>query len=85
MLIRRQHIIYHCPSCCEVFPFQNISDDDCIFENSSVEKNVDIHTLVDKCSHFNVNLFKYSDGKTFCFENDIDPDNNFYQKNCIKM
>ena len=25
-----------------------------------------------------MNLFKYSDDKTFGFENDIDPDNNFY-------
>ena len=36
-----------------------------------------IHTLADKCSHFNVNLLKYSDNKTIGFENDIDPDNNF--------
>ena len=28
--------------------------------------------------HFNVNLFKYSDDKMFGFENDVDPDNNFY-------
>ena len=51
---------------CEVFPFQNIRDDDeCIFENSSGEQIVYIDTLVDKCSHFNVNLFKYSDKKFF--------------------
>ena len=37
-----------------------------------------MHTLVYKCSHFNMNLFKYSDDKTFGFENDIDSDNNFY-------
>ena len=78
MLIRRQHIVYHSPSCCEVFPFQNISGEECIFEHYSVEQNCDIHTLVDKCSHFNVNLFKYSDDKTFGFENDIDPNNNSY-------
>ena len=40
-------------------------------------KKFDIHALVDKCAHFNVNLLKYSDDKTFGFENDIDP-NNFY-------
>ena len=39
--------------------------------------------LVDECSHFNVNLFKYSDDKMFGFENDIDT--NFYKKNSIKM
>ena len=80
MLIHRKHIVYHCHSCCEIFPFQNISDDECIFENSSVEKKVDSHALVDKYSHFNVNLFKYSDDKTFGFESDIDPDNNFCNK-----
>ena len=53
---------------------------ECIFENYSAEQNVDIHTLVDKCSHFNVNFFKYFDDKTFGFENDIDSDNNFYKK-----
>ena len=63
-----------------------IMNDECILENSSVEQNVDIHTLIDKCSHLNVNLFKYSDNKTFGFENDIDPDNKFYNnKICIKM
>ena len=41
-------------SCRQVFPFQNISDDECIFENSSVEIFFYIHTLVDT---FNVNLF----------------------------
>ena len=39
-----------------------------------------IHTLVDQCSHFIVYLFKYSDDKTFGFENDNELHNNFYKK-----
>ena len=29
-LIRRKNVFYRCPTCCEVFPYQNKSDYECI-------------------------------------------------------
>ena len=52
---------YYCLSCCTVFPFQNISDDEFTFENSSVEDNYDLYKLIDNCLQFDINSFKYSD------------------------
>ena len=49
-----------------------------MFENSSVEDNYDLYELIDNCSQFNFNSFKYSDYNPHDFENDIDPENNFY-------
>ena len=77
-LIRCKNINYRCTSCYEVFPFQNISDDEIIFENSSVEVNYDIYKLMDNCSQFNLDSFKYSDYNPYDFGNDIDPENYFY-------
>ena len=69
---------YYCLSCCTVFPFQNISDDEITFENSSVEDNYDLYKLIDNCLQFDINSFKYSDFNPCDFENDIDPDTNIY-------
>ena len=77
-LIRCKNVNYHCTSCCEVFSFQNVSDDKFVFENSSVEDNYDLYKLIDNCSQFNFNSFKYLDYNPHDFENDIDPENNFY-------
>ena len=85
MLICRKHIVYQSPSCCEVFPFQNISDDECIFEHFSVDNFFYIHTLVDKCSHFNVNLFKYSDDKRLVSKMTLTQTTILQQQKCIKM
>ena len=51
-----------------------------ISENCLIEENYDIYKLVDKCSHFHLNSFKYSAYDTLQFENDIDPVNNLYNK-----
>ena len=66
-LNRCKNINYRCTSCYEVFPFQNISDDEIIFENSSVEVNYDIYKLMDNCSQFNFDSFKYSDYNPYDF------------------
>ena len=47
-----QSHIYLCISCGEVFPFQKISDDELIYEHSSVEDTYDHYKLMDKCSQF---------------------------------
>ena len=70
--------IYYCLSCCTVFPFQNIADNEFTFENSSVEANYDLYKLKDNCLQFDINSFKYSDCNPCDFENDIDPYTNFY-------
>ena len=57
-------------SCCEVFPFQEISDDEFVYENSSVENTYDHYKLMDKCSQFNLNSFNYSDCSPHNFGND---------------
>ena len=75
---RKKNGIYYCLSCCTVFPFQNISDDEFTFENYSVEDNYDLYKLKDNCLQFDINSFKYSDYNPRDFENDIDPDTNFY-------
>ena len=77
-LILSKNINYRCTSCCEVFPFQNISNDEIIFENSSVEDNYEIYKLMDNCSQFKFNSFKYSDYNPYDFKNDTDPEHNFY-------
>ena len=77
-LIRCKNVNYLCTSCCEDFPFQNVSDDEFVFENSSVEDNYDLYKLIDNCSQFNFNSFKYSDYNPHDFDNDIDPENYFY-------
>ena len=66
----------HCTSCYEIFTFQNISDNEIIYENSSVEVNYDIYKSMDNCSQFKFNPFKYYN--PYDFGNDIDPENNFY-------
>ena len=65
-------------ACCEVFPFQEISDDEFVYENSSVEDTYDHYKLMDKCSQFNLNSFNYLDCSSHNFGNDIDPNKNFY-------
>ena len=60
-------------SCCKVFIFQEISDDQLVYENSSVEDTYDHYKLKDKCSQFNLNSLNYSDCCPQCFGNDIDP------------
>ena len=49
-----------------------------MFENSSVEDNYDRYKLIDNCSQYNFNSFKFSDYNPHDFENDIYPGNNFY-------
>ena len=76
---------YYCLSCCTVFPFQNISDDEFTFENFSVEDNYDLYKLIDNCLQFDINSFKYSDFNPCGFEKDIDPDTNFYNNLTSKL
>ena len=76
--------IYCCPTCCEVFPFEDISDDELIFENSPIEQDYQINKLVDICSQFEFSSSNYSDYNSFDFENDIDPANNFYNNSTSK-
>ena len=40
-------LCYLCISCCEVFPFQEISDNEFVYENSSVEDTYDHYNLMD--------------------------------------
>ena len=62
-----------CISGSEVFPFQEISGDEFVYENSSVEDVYDHYMLMDNCSQFNLNSFNYSDCSPHNFGNDIDP------------
>jgi len=73
-----KNINYLCISCCEVFPFQEISDDEFVYENCSVEDTYDQYILMDKCSQFNLNSFHYSDWSPHNFGNDIDPNTHLY-------
>ena len=69
---------YLCISGGELFPFQEISDDEFVYENYSVEDIYDHYKLMDKCSQFNLNSFNYSDCSPHNFGNDIDPNKHFY-------
>ena len=60
------------------FSIKNISHDEFTFENSSVEDNYDLYKLIANCLQFDINSLKYSDFDPYYFENDIDPDTNFY-------
>ena len=51
---------YLCISGGEVFPFQEISDDELVYENYYVGDTYDHYKLMDKCSQFNLNSFNYS-------------------------
>ena len=73
-LIHCKNINYLCISCCEVFPFQEISDGEFVYENSSVEDNYDHYKLMDKCSQFNLNSFNYSYSSPHNFGNDTGPE-----------
>ena len=77
-LIHCKHINYMCISCCEEFPFQEINDDEFVYENCSVEDTYDHYKLMDKRSQFNLNSFNYSECSPHNFGNDIDPNKNFY-------
>ena len=46
-LIHCKNINYLCISCCKVFPFQEISDDEFVYENCSVEDTYDHYKLMD--------------------------------------
>jgi len=69
---------YFSTSCGEVFPFQEISDNELVYENSSVEETYETYKLMDICSKFNLNSLNYSDCSPHNFGNDIDPNKNFY-------
>ena len=58
--------------------FQEISDDEFVYENSSFEDTYDYYKLMDKCTQCNLNSFSYSDCSPHNFGNDIDPNKNFY-------
>ena len=62
----------------EVFPFQEISDNELVYENSSIEETYETYKLMDICSKFNLNSLNYSDCNPHNFGNDIDPDKNVY-------
>ena len=68
----------------EVFPFEDMSDDELIFENSPIEQDYHIYKLVDICSQFEFSSSNYSDYNSFDFENDIDPATNFYNNSTSK-
>ena len=77
-LIHCKNINYLCISCCEVFPFHEISDDEIVYENSSVEDTYNHYKLMDKCSQCHLNSLNYSDCSPHNFGNDIDPNKHFY-------
>ena len=62
----------------EVFPFQEISDNELVYENSSVEETYETYKLMDICSKFNLNSLNYSNCSPHNFGNDIDPNKNVY-------
>ena len=62
----------------EVFPFQEISDNELVYENSSVEETYETYKLMDICSKFNLNSLNYSNCSPHNFRNDIDQKKKIY-------
>ena len=84
MLMLRKNLIYRCPTCCEVFPFEDMSDNELIFANSPIEQDHKIDKLVDICPQFEFSSSNYYDCNSFGFENYIDPANNVYNNSTSK-
>ena len=51
---------YICMSCGEVCPFQEISDNELVYGNPSIEETYETYILLDKCSTFYLNSFNSS-------------------------
>ena len=66
---------WYCPSCVNIFPFQKLNDDDFFIETNMCLGSENFFDLQNRCLNFE-NLF--TDYNQCDFENQIDPDNNFF-------
>ena len=69
---------WFCKFCEEVFPFHNISNSDLSCNLSISSSLCEKYDLYEKCSIFNFETFNYSEFRSSDFEQNIDPDNNFF-------
>ena len=81
----KDSIYWYCNSCKYNWPFANLNDDAFIVANSNINDIDNIVILKNQCKNLSFNYSSYSDYSILSHENDIDPDNNFFnniRNNC---
>ena len=69
---------YCCYKCLNQLPFQCIDDNEFKYLNCQLNINSKLYEIYNKCTEFNFKSFSSTDYTHFDFENDVDPENNFY-------
>ena len=69
---------YCCYKCLNQLPFKCIDDNEFKYLNCQLNINSKLYEIYNKCTEFNFKSFSYTDYTNFDFENDVDPENNFY-------
>ena len=76
---------WYCANCKDIFPFHNINNVDFRFTNKNQNMDEKLIKIYEKCTKLNVEPFDISNYNYCDFENEIDPNNNFYKnvsRNC---
>ena len=69
---------YYCPMCRDIFPFSNVDDEELQWVLTKLDINEDIFYYYNKCNDINLNCLSYSEDRKCNWEEDKDPDMNFY-------
>ena len=76
---------WYCANCKDIFPFHNINNIDFRFTNTNQNLDEKLLKIYEKCTKLNFEPFNISNYNYCDFENEIDPNNNFYKnvsRNC---
>ena len=74
-----------CLNCKDIFPFQNVSDEELNHMNFNSESIKNIIEITNECTELNIKTFEIPIHRQNDFENQIDPDFNFYSTDVKKL
>ena len=74
-----------CLNCKDIFPFQNVSDEELNHINFNSESIKNIIEITNECTELNFKTFEIPIHRQNDFENKIDPDFNFYSTDVKKL
>ena len=73
-----EHIYWYCITCCDIFPFSGLLDQEFIFENSNIDTSENMRDLNSVCHNLESEFRNYIKHKNSELDSSIDPDKNFF-------
>jgi len=72
------NIYFYCPKCIEIFPFHQLDDDEFTYINSRINISEKLFNVYNKCANLTLQCFDKSGHSESRWDNNIDPDSNYY-------